>query len=320
MPMESVTKSFVERLGNVPSHQQVGKNGSFWLPSELKNEAFSKNLKAADSKFGKKILPKSESKGKTCEPLQNAARNSTQGKLNSVSNSNLPPKNSFVNAQVTGSSKFTQAKIFFTRIVPVQTAVLPKLDKLNNHNHSLPVNHPVKSNLKDLWTQSTILKSEVNPDADREVFDNRRNPSHGIKSAYSQSDMEVSFNTQLSLELAGRELTSVSKESNPQARTLLEFAGKEIIPRIAYFAKHDKKVVRFAMDLPNGSKLGVRLEKSKDRFNLCFISSDDHSQKMLEQLKSILGKFSDGESSAGEFRVFHFQNYKEMDDYFHQAA
>lgn len=318
--MEGVTKAFVERLGNIPSHQQVGKNGSFWLPSELKNEVFSKNLKAADSKFSKKNLPKSEGKGKTGETKQTAVRNPTQGKSKSVSNFNLPSKNSFAKTQVTGSSKSTQAKMFSTRAVPVQTAVLPKVDMLNNHNHSLPVLHPVKSNLKDFGFQSTILKSEVNPDSDREVFDNRRNPSHGIKSAYSQGDMEVSFKTQLSLEQAGRELTSVCKESNPQTRTLLEFASKEILPRIAYFAKQDKKVVRFAMDLPNGSKLGVRLEKSKDRLNLCFISSDYHSQKMLEQLKSILSKFSEGESGSGAFKVFHFQNYKEMDDFFHQAA
>ena len=121
------------------------------------------------------------------------------------------------------------------------------------------------------------------------------------------------------MELAGRKQNCEQRVKSTKAPSL-SLLEKELLPSIAYFAKQDKKVVRFAMDLPNGSKLGVRLEKSENSLNLCLISSDDHSQKMLEQLKSILGKFSEGESGSGQLRVFHFQNYKEMDNYFHQAA
>ena len=53
--MEGVSKeAFVQRLGNSPSHQQVGKNGSFWLPPEAKSEGFSTKLRDADSKLGDK--------------------------------------------------------------------------------------------------------------------------------------------------------------------------------------------------------------------------------------------------------------------------
>lgn len=319
--MEVLGKAFVERLGNTPNHQHVGKNGSFWLPPELKTEAFSKNLKVADSKFDKKNLPKAEVKAKTGHPTQTKHRNPLQGKSDLVSKSDFPSKTNLDSkTQVARNAKPVHNKAFSSKSFSAPTFVLPKRDSLNNQNLLPLIKQSQNSNLRDSGTQSMILKTEVNPDADREVYDNRRNSSHGIKSAYSDHDMEVSFKTQLSLEHVGREITSVSRESNHQARSFFEFAGKEILPRIAYFCKQDKKVVRFAMDLPNGSKLGVRLEKSKNRLNLCFISSDDHSQKMLEQLKRIFDKFSKDDSGSGEFKVFHFQNYKEMDDYFHQAA
>lgn len=318
--MEGVGKAFVERLGNTPSHQQVGKNDSFWLPPESKSEAFSHKLKAAHSKLGEKNLPQSEDNRKGVGSRTKAG-NPSQINGGSVTKSGLPAKTSQpAKLGVVSGEKVKVSNTFSARNTPSHSIVLHKPEALTHQNHSLPLNNSFKGNLRDSGWPSMVGKNEVNPDADSEVHDNRRNLSHGTKSATLSNDMEVSFKTQLSLELAGRELTAVSRESSPQARTFFEFAGKELLPRIAYFAKQDKKVVRFAMDLPNGSKLGVRLEKSKNSLNLCLISSDDHSQKMLEQLKSILGKFSEGESGSGQLRVFHFQNYKEMDNYFHQAA
>ena len=70
-----------------------------------------------------------------------------------------------------------------------------------------------------------LLKNEVNPDAEAEVRDKRRNSSHGIKSAFNE-DMEVSFKTQLSLEVVGRELTAVCKKSSSQTRSFLSLREK----------------------------------------------------------------------------------------------
>ncbi len=318
--MEGVSKAFVERLGNTPSHQQVGKNDSFWLPPESKSEAFSHKLKAAHSKLGEKKLPQSEDNRKGVGS-RTKARNPSQINGGSVTKSGLPAKTSKpAKLGVVSGEKVKVPNAFSARNTSPQSFVLHKAEALTHQNFSLPLNNSFKVNLRDSGTPFMVSKNEVNPDADSEVQDNRRNLSHGTKSALVSDDMEVSFKTQLSLELAGRELTAVSKESSSQIRTFFEFAVKELLPRIAYFAKQDKKVVRFAMDLPNGSKLGVRLEKSKNSLNLCFISSDDHSQKLLEQLRIILDKFSQGESGYGQLRVFHFQNYKEMDNYFHHAA
>ena len=36
--------------------------------------------------------------------------------------------------------------------------------------------------------------------------------------------------------------------------------------------------------------------------------------------KGLLNEFSESENGHGELKVFHFQNYKQMDDYFQQAA
>ncbi|OUU06975.1 MAG: hypothetical protein CBC00_09850 [Verrucomicrobia bacterium TMED40] len=320
--MESVGKAFVERLGNSPSHQQVGKNGSFWLPPKAKNEVFSKKLKAADSKLSEMKLTKKELKGEPKESTQNKARQPVQTKADLISKTGYPDKNNHESRIQIPEMGASTKKVFSGKKVWMQPPVITNVDRpLINQSQLLPVNKSNTSNLRDPGFQSIIHKNEVNPDADRDVHDNGRKLSHGIKSAYSDDDMEVIFKTQLTLELAGREITALScRESNPQTRSFLEFSGKELLPRIAYFAKQDKRVVRFAMDFPNGSKLGVRLEKSKNSLSVCFISSDDHSQTILQELKAIINKFSEGRSGSGELKVFHFQNYKEMDNYFHQAA
>ena len=267
-------------------------------------------------------LTKKELKGEPKESTQNKARQPVQTKADLISKTGYPDKNNHESRIQIPEMGASTKKVFSGKKVWMQPPVITNVDRpLINQSQLLPVNKSNTSNLRDPGFQSIIHKNEVNPDADRDVHDNGRKLSHGIKSAYSDDDMEVIFKTQLTLELAGREITALScRESNPQTRSFLEFSGKELLPRIAYFAKQDKRVVRFAMDFPNGSKLGVRLEKSKNSLSVCFISSDDHSQTILQELKAIINKFSEGRSGSGELKVFHFQNYKEMDNYFHQAA
>tara|TARA_B100000927_G_C16458994_1_gene467066 strand:- start:869 stop:1828 length:960 start_codon:yes stop_codon:yes gene_type:complete len=319
--MEGVSKAFVQRLGNSPSHQQVGKNGSFWLPPEAKSEGFSTKLRDADSKLGGKNDTKAALKNKVQTPAQAKIKHSVRERAETVLPQKSAPNSSFgKTTPVQSRSKAFPFKSITGRGIGRQTLAIPNaIEPLLTQNQGLPTNQTFKGNLRDSGIQSMLLKNEVNPDAEAEVRDKRRNSSHGIKSAFNE-DMEVSFKTQLSLEVVGRELTAVSKKSSSQTRSFFEFAGKELLPRIAYFAKHDKKVVRFAMDLPNGSKLGVRIEKSKSGLRLCLISSDEKSQKNLEELKGLLNEFSESENGHGELKVFHFQNYKQMDDYFQQAA
>ena len=83
--------------------------------------------------------------------------------------------------------------------------------------------------------------------------------------------------------------------------------------------KHAKKVVRFAIDLPNKAKLGVRLEKSGGKLSICLICSDPDSLEMLGLTKEALsGALS--EKSDKDTQINVFNNYKEMDEHFSRAA
>ena len=56
------------------------------------------------------------------------------------------------------------------------------------------------------------------------------------------------------------------------ASKISNFVGKSVLPRVAYVNKFQKKIVRFAIDLPGGGKLGVRLEKKQGTLSLSLIA------------------------------------------------
>ena len=59
----------------------------------------------------------------------------------------------------------------------------------------------------------------------------------------------------------------------PKARSFMKFVSNAVSPGWL-IDKNTRKVVRFAVDLPNKSKLGVRLEESGGSLTLCFICSN----------------------------------------------
>ncbi|MEC9124228.1 MAG: hypothetical protein VX969_08795, partial [Verrucomicrobiota bacterium] len=83
---------------------------------------------------------------------------------------------------------------------------------------------------------------------------------HGMETGKTEQDFQV---------LEGR--SSSEPSQSPQARSFLRFLTKSVTPRISYMDKHAKKVVRFAIDLPNKAKLGVRLERSGGSLSICLI-------------------------------------------------
>jgi hypothetical protein len=88
---------------------------------------------------------------------------------------------------------------------------------------------------------------------------------------------------------------------------------------MAYLDKNSRKVVRFAVDLPNKAKLGVRMEESGNSLSLCFICSDSESIEMLGFTKDALSKsLTDQSGKITQINIFN--NYKEMDEHFSRAA
>jgi hypothetical protein len=128
-------------------------------------------------------------------------------------------------------------------------------------------------------------------------------------------------------------MDTIDKDTSPQTSSIacslsmdstsvskfVDLICKSVAPRVAYTNKSTKKIVRFAIDLPNGSKLGVRLEKSDKGLSLCFIAPDETTKELLNFCREgIRNKIGSDESF--HTNVYVFSDYKEMDDYFLKAA
>ena len=99
----------------------------------------------------------------------------------------------------------------------------------------------------------------------------------------------------------------------------INFIGKSVCPRVAYANKYSKKVVRFAIDLPNGGKLGVRLEKSEKGISMCFIAPDEDTRALLDFCKKGIKDEIDADQST-QVQIHVFSDYKQMDKHFKRAA
>ena len=145
----------------------------------------------------------------------------------------------------------------------------------------------------------------------------KKNKHHGAKNAQICSAMDS--------EIKDKTITSVvSTDSFSQSDTsvvskFVNFIGKSLCPRVAYANKHSKKVVRFAIDLPNGGKLGVRLEKSEKGISMCFIAPDEETRALLDFCKKGIRDRIDADQST-QVQIQVYSDYKQMDKHFKKAA
>jgi hypothetical protein len=99
----------------------------------------------------------------------------------------------------------------------------------------------------------------------------------------------------------------------------VDFVGKSVLPRLGYLNRFEKKVLRFAIDLPSGEKLGVRLEKSGGDVSICFIAPNSEIRELLTSCKSHISDNLDSQN-APKLSINIFADYAEMDNFFTLAA
>ena len=110
-------------------------------------------------------------------------------------------------------------------------------------------------------TKSDNIFGKVDPDAEKkndqkkETRDGTRNATKVDKMPSNSTD--APFSDTLSKGEANNSLTDTQK--------LKSFIRQSILPRLSYVSTFEKKVLRFAIDLPNGIKLGVRIEKKSSQ-------------------------------------------------------
>jgi hypothetical protein len=325
MSLASIVSSTSSGVSQPPSSQVIGKNGSFWLPEKIEENFASKVRDSSQAKDGKKSAKlngehsgKSKTSGKGSSTAASSGRNAT-GAEKSMSTGRQTPAQSLLATK----ARLSDVKLPRGQIAKPVNVLSPRADQASRQGMGKgSVAHQGKV-LKNLARNSTAVTenlrdSAIDPDG-RKGDGNKHGKRRGAKNASVTPKMEVSHSQQDIQVMEGRESRESTPSVSPQARSFTNLLAKSVLPRISYLDKHAKKVVRFAVDLPNKVKLGVRVEKSEGSLSICFICSDPESLEMLGFTKDALSE-NLTEQSGKNTQINIFNNYKEMDEHFSRAA
>ena len=291
----------------VPATSGIGKSGTFWLPPKT-SESFSSNLtkksssKTNDSKNTRAAVSNIKTQAGSRKPnIQNSLK---QAKESHPLNDKSPRQTTAVKNNPSSLTLTTK---------PKSSVVSNNYNIKASKSSFLPPNTPPASKnpklLKTFFTPQ-VLKENINPDGERREG-KQKNHSRGTETAKHKTTMETAKlpDESLKLGMSNRDCPSILQESS---KSFINLANKSIMPKIAYLTKNDKKVVRFAIDLPGGEKLGVRIEKQGKDFTLCFICPDKSSLSLLDFAKPSITQAAN-DITQGGLKITVFNSYKEMD-------
>jgi hypothetical protein len=300
-----------------PKHHSIGKNGSFWMPKDspdIKNSNFSNSKsnkgnsnttsKTNNSHQPAKVAPGNASNNSklSFERTILSEESKISPKLNLLKKTTIRQKSNFhgkslVNSNLSQVPKFAKS---------VKGTVL-------NSRLIVPVpvtKEPLKTAIAHELTHKPVRRDNGSQDQEE------KNKHHGAKNAKSSLVINTKHNDTSIQEIS---VNSFSPTDTALVVKLVSLIGKSVSPRVAYTNKFAKKVVRFAIDLPNGSKLGVRLEKNDEGVSLCFIAPDEKTQDLLNFCQNRIKEKVDSDQGT-QLKVHIFSNYQEMDNYFLKAA
>lgn len=300
-----------------PKHQAIGKNGSFWIPKDTpeinkQNTATSKKIKSqtrpdsnqisSSTKNAPKHFSKTSAKTFNFEKVLTASN-----KLNS---SEVSLRNSSTGKIISQSKLLGQIK---SLNLPLSSDIKSASSILGEKRSGV-----VGSFLKELKSTPNLVQSfnQSKNSANHEDLSKRdggRQKSNGAKNASSISRMEVAESNETKFASFFNASEVFRGDSNGVSK-FVKFVGKSVLPRLGYLQKFEKKVLRFAIDLPSGEKMGVRLEKSARGISLAFISNSSGIRDLLNSCKSSISNSL--HSSLPSLQINVFSDYQEMDDFY----
>ena len=290
---------------NIPNHQSVGRNGSFWLPPKA-GGSFESNLQ--------RNMPEVKNSNNN---KSSAHSRITDGKTNhtSLKGNIINPKNILTN---NSNSKNTEAKPATKNLGLALAKPIQIKSKSSNVHANIRRDHPsLKENLshhqvatkdlkvtkQNLFSKSQLFGDRLDPDSEKRDGGAKKQSS-GTKNAQPCESMSNPITTS---DFGKNLLSSTSSGFQSKTQVLKNLTSKAIPPRISYLSKSDRKVVRFAIDLPDGGKLGVRIEKSHDKLSVSLICPNDSTQEII----SFLGK--DLFQGAEKVKIGIYNSYQDMD-------
>jgi hypothetical protein len=320
MSLPSIGQSISGGTNPPPSHQTIGRNGSFWLPQKMDQSFDSKVKNSTHSKDGNKQgSGKGEVSAKSIGSEKSPGRSSSFVNKGTVAGNTLPRGKS-LNAQSFASSKFRSMS---TKIPQLKSLPTSSVNLARPMSSDQVVHGQQAKTLRNINRNSSHPELHprefVSPDQERKGDGGKNGGRRGAKNALSDSKMNFAQTQQDFKVFEGQTSQDPVASVPPKSRSFLKFLSNSVSPRMAYLDKNSRKIVRFAVDLPNKAKLGVRLEESGNSLSLCFICSDSESIEMLGFTKDALSK-SLTDQSGKTTQINIFNNYKEMDEHFSRAA
>ena len=302
-----------------PRHQAIGRNGSFWIPED--SSELSKHPKPVAQKSSKTNF---ESPKQTSNTQGNLKANAVSDKLKQNENFektllsskkiNLTKPQVKTSPQSTVSKSMTSVKAKNSSLISnqsktVKTLVLEGRTSISNPTIKDYKPPPILQNYgKNLpWHED----SGEHPQGNK-----KRNGGTNNASKVTIVEVEDKINSKFSSLVNSNDI--IKNDSTAVAK-FVDFVAKSVFPRLGYLNRFEKKVLRFAIDLPSGEKLGVRLEKSKDGVSVCFIAPNSEIRELLTSCKAHI---SDNICShnAPKLKINIFADYAEMDNFFSLAA
>ena len=303
----------------VPKHQAIGRNGSFWIPK--------------DSPDVNK-LPKPDGQKNTKTSFANAKQTSnSQGNTKGNAISDRIKQNGNFEKTLLSSKKFNVSK-------PQVRAIPQSIHGKSSLSSNVKKSSLISNQSKTVKTLVLECKASIPISTSKDykpppILQNcGKNPSwHKDSGQHPQGNHKRNggannATTIVAVEVEDKNSSKFSTLVNPSdvikndttaVAKFVDFVGKSVLPRLGYLNRFEKKVLRFAIDLPSGEKLGVRLEKSGDDVSICFIAPNSEIRELLTSCKSHISDNLDSRN-APKLSINIFADYAEMDNFFTLAA
>lgn len=291
----------------------VGSFGSFWLPGDA--EAMSGRGPSSSRQRQTGGNRQGRSGGSTDRAVTNLKQNlntarGTSKQASVASNDKAFNSSKQKSAEVHRGDSKHSIKLSRPNLQParLQTQINRGLTTIRPAD-SLSSNTLVKAR-SAMQEPSASEKGDRNfhPDHQGDTKDGRR---HGTKRAQQKLGSDSISNKPTSKVIDRFEFQGIADEKVSSAKVTSpgqHQSGKVSVPenlrpmlpvlatRVAVLSREGRRVARFAMDLPGGSKLGVKVELVGKNIRLAFITSD---QELRKSIRSGSGPIADTLSSFG---------------------
>ena len=313
--MNSVSPGHANIHGSVDRHE-IGKNGSFWMPEKSKFIKAQGKTKNNPSQFHP---PKSKPDStKATQPRFAKQASSVSIKYSSVKPDNLNQIHSdrvlksplLQNKNLRTSSKFSTRQQTNTSTIPeirerVGASSLNNLHSVRQGTHFQQA-RPSKNRSSFSSPMDDMPKSEVN---DR-FFDDNSRQDRGMENAFKgyMSATASHYSHDLSIS------SPKSEEDTNLTDSLVEYFGGKILPKISTSKFNGKKIYRFALDLPGGNSVGIRLQCDESKSTLCYIAPKNSVVTAISKITEAMKSFLTTENK--QLDVHHFESFSQMDLHF----